>query len=246
MNEELNFHLNVGFKKDQLKVQMDNLGNLRISGERSLADQRWSRFRKDFRIPQNTITSEVRAKFQNENLYVIVPKPIAKSQPQDRPKAQEPESGKKTTMEPKSRENQNRMSQKDSPLSSSKPNDTTMTQSNGKSRKTGETDTTKTAPTVQEKEKDQIHKPEDKQQPANDTGNKNAELPSSRKRKTVVEDEKLHHGGSEMERKVGGLGMRFKKPRQIMLNVGVAAVIFVGLAFYVSYKVRKSIEADNN
>ncbi|KAJ4979511.1 hypothetical protein NE237_010291 [Protea cynaroides] len=65
-----------GFKKDQLRIQMDNQGNLKISGERLLEGNRWSRFQKDFHIPENFDTNAVQAKLVSGFLSVIVPKKI--------------------------------------------------------------------------------------------------------------------------------------------------------------------------
>ncbi|XP_043718041.1 inactive protein RESTRICTED TEV MOVEMENT 2-like [Telopea speciosissima] len=67
----------VGFKKDQLRVQVDSKGNLKISGQRFLEGNRWSRFEKDFRMPENFQMSAVHSKLVGGLLYVIVPKKIS-------------------------------------------------------------------------------------------------------------------------------------------------------------------------
>ncbi|KAI3869639.1 hypothetical protein MKX03_011836 [Papaver bracteatum] len=70
-----------GYRKEQIKVQIDSFGTLKITGERSLGvGNKWSRFRKDFRTPANCKTGEIRAKFENEVLNIIMPK-TATSQP---------------------------------------------------------------------------------------------------------------------------------------------------------------------
>lgn len=63
-----------GFRKEQLKIQLDNFGNLRTTGERPLNGNRWQRFRKEFRIPDNCNANEIRAKFENGVLTVTLPK----------------------------------------------------------------------------------------------------------------------------------------------------------------------------
>ncbi|KAK1287093.1 17.8 kDa class I heat shock protein [Acorus calamus] len=69
-----------GFKKEQLKVQIDNYGNIKVSGERPLEDNgggpRRSRFRKELKIPDNCNVSDIRARFDNEVLYIVLPKLI--------------------------------------------------------------------------------------------------------------------------------------------------------------------------
>lgn len=216
-------YFNIGFKKEQVKVQLDSTGNLRVSGARPLilADHKWSRFRKDFRIPENTRTSDIRAKFENENLSVILPK-LIRSRTKDQPtKVQETDSDKKATTVTKPREDQDRMSRKDSPLSSNKSDEPT--------------NAVKKEQKIEEDKKDQIHKSDDKKDASHEISDRDAELANSRKRKAVAEDETTANGR-----------MGFRNPRQLMVNVGVAAVILVGLAFYVSCKLRMSIVADNN
>ncbi|RZC78954.1 hypothetical protein C5167_003873 [Papaver somniferum] len=64
-----------GYRKEQIKVQIDSFGTLKITGERPLGvSNKWSQFRKDFRTPANCKTGEIRAKFENEVLNIIMPK----------------------------------------------------------------------------------------------------------------------------------------------------------------------------
>lgn len=70
----------IGFKKEQIKVQVDTFGTLRVSAERPIEGNRWRRYRKDFRIPETTNVSEIKAKFENEALHVSVPKPITQTE----------------------------------------------------------------------------------------------------------------------------------------------------------------------
>ncbi|ONK81898.1 uncharacterized protein A4U43_C01F33990 [Asparagus officinalis] len=156
-----------GFKKEQIKIQMDNFRNLKVSGERPLIGERWRRFFTNFRIPSNTSNADIRAKFENGTLSMIFPKLFARHPTQNQTtNAQEPASDKKTAIEPKPRE---------------------------------------------------------------DNVQKNQE-----------EKEKIHKA------KAGDRGLRFKRHKQLMVNVGVAAVILVAVGFYVSCKLRKLTEADSN
>ncbi|WOK91743.1 hypothetical protein Cni_G00434 [Canna indica] len=59
-----------GFKKEQLRVQIERYGRLRASGERPVDNKRWSRFRMVLTVPENCSVADVRAKFENEILYV--------------------------------------------------------------------------------------------------------------------------------------------------------------------------------
>ncbi|KAJ4820526.1 hypothetical protein LUZ62_033092 [Rhynchospora pubera] len=63
-----------GFKKEQIKVMIDNFGKLRITGERPLGDNKWARFRKDFQIPEDCNTTAIRAKFENGRVNITLPK----------------------------------------------------------------------------------------------------------------------------------------------------------------------------
>ena len=94
-----------GFKKEQLRVQLDNYGKLSISGERPLNGNRWRRFRKEVPVPDNCNASEIRAKFENGILTITLPKLITEAEPvhvapppatqpaepQEMPKPSEPE-----------------------------------------------------------------------------------------------------------------------------------------------------------
>ncbi|GMY24656.1 inactive protein RESTRICTED TEV MOVEMENT 2-like [Fagus crenata] len=65
------------FKKEQLKVQINNLGVLRISGERATSDEiKWSRFNKEIKVAKNCETSAIQAKFGNGTLTITMPKKI--------------------------------------------------------------------------------------------------------------------------------------------------------------------------
>ncbi|KAL6901818.1 hypothetical protein ACP4OV_004694 [Aristida adscensionis] len=62
-----------GFKKEQLRVQIDNRGKLRISGERPpvAGGKQWRRFRKDFAVPEGCDASAVRARLEKGGFLCI-------------------------------------------------------------------------------------------------------------------------------------------------------------------------------
>ncbi|KAF3438378.1 hypothetical protein FNV43_RR21140 [Rhamnella rubrinervis] len=72
-SDVLEVHLQ-GFKKDQLRVQINNARILTISGQRQSGDNQWSRFRKQIKLADNSSESDVRSKFTGGILKVIMPK----------------------------------------------------------------------------------------------------------------------------------------------------------------------------
>ncbi|KAJ8630880.1 hypothetical protein MRB53_024203 [Persea americana] len=66
-----------GFKKEHLRVNLDNNRNLRISGERPLGNNRSSRFYKEVQIPENCDVKDLRARIENGTLYITMPKTIS-------------------------------------------------------------------------------------------------------------------------------------------------------------------------
>ncbi|KAF8681699.1 hypothetical protein HU200_045130 [Digitaria exilis] len=62
------------FKREEIRVLVDNHGHLRTSGQRLIAGARWSRFQKDFQLPSNCNVEGIRAKFENETLTITLPK----------------------------------------------------------------------------------------------------------------------------------------------------------------------------
>ncbi|KAL3755001.1 hypothetical protein ACJRO7_002129 [Eucalyptus globulus] len=69
---ELDVH---GFEKRQLRVQVSSTGDVTVSGERPLDDQRWIKFRKVFKFPKEYKLDGTRAKLAGNVLHVIVPVP---------------------------------------------------------------------------------------------------------------------------------------------------------------------------
>ncbi|XP_044378133.1 inactive protein RESTRICTED TEV MOVEMENT 2 [Triticum aestivum] len=64
-----------GFKKEHLRVQIDNYGRLRVSGERPLEGTQWSRFRKEFQVPEGCDAGGIRARFEKDGvLNVTMPR----------------------------------------------------------------------------------------------------------------------------------------------------------------------------
>ncbi|CAL9128570.1 unnamed protein product [Musa textilis] len=66
----------LGFKKEELKVLVDTSRKLTISGERALRDGQWRRFRRSFQLPKRCNIQDLQANFDQEILYVVLPKPV--------------------------------------------------------------------------------------------------------------------------------------------------------------------------
>ncbi|THU48056.1 hypothetical protein C4D60_Mb09t22210 [Musa balbisiana] len=67
-------HLDTGFKKNHVNVQVEANGFLTVAGERPLEGKRWLRFWQEFEMPDNCDVDSVRVKFQGEKLYIRLPK----------------------------------------------------------------------------------------------------------------------------------------------------------------------------
>ncbi|CAA3005502.1 inactive protein RESTRICTED TEV MOVEMENT 2-like [Olea europaea var. sylvestris] len=73
------------FKKEQLKVRINRLKLLKISGELPLDAQRKSRFYKEVPIPKNIDATAINAKFCYGWLYIAMPKKLPISEDQKTP-----------------------------------------------------------------------------------------------------------------------------------------------------------------
>jgi len=69
--------VSVGFKKDQVRVQLTTSRLLKISGERPIGGNKWRRFHKEFRVPADCDTREITAKLEGGVLYIRLPKKIS-------------------------------------------------------------------------------------------------------------------------------------------------------------------------
>ncbi|KAJ8763122.1 hypothetical protein K2173_025507 [Erythroxylum novogranatense] len=72
-HDTLEVHLQ-GFKKENLKVQINDSMIITITGESRQGGSPWRRFRKDVKLTKHYKQNEVWAKFKREILYVILPK----------------------------------------------------------------------------------------------------------------------------------------------------------------------------
>ncbi|XP_047329632.1 uncharacterized protein LOC124932957 [Impatiens glandulifera] len=68
-----------GFKKEEVKLQIDNVGKILASGERK-HENKIIRFKQTYLAPDNSEKEKTTGKFEGEILYVIVPKKIMKKE----------------------------------------------------------------------------------------------------------------------------------------------------------------------
>ncbi|XP_047317737.1 protein RESTRICTED TEV MOVEMENT 2 [Impatiens glandulifera] len=92
------------FKKDQLRVQISSSGTLRISGERPIGGNKWTRFTKELSASSNCDTNKLTAKFQAGILSVRQPKRITPTEnkptagsSEPKPKQDQPQPPQQTT-----------------------------------------------------------------------------------------------------------------------------------------------------
>lgn len=84
----------VGFRSDQLRVQVNSLGTVLVTGERRLEDNTWSRFRQEFKPTGEYCLNSIRARIRNGVLHIIVPR---KEVNHPRPAPQQPVTVKSKT-----------------------------------------------------------------------------------------------------------------------------------------------------
>ncbi|KAF9676502.1 hypothetical protein SADUNF_Sadunf08G0008600 [Salix dunnii] len=76
------------FFKEQLKITyVHSSGIVRVTGERPLAYNKWSRFNQTFPVPQNCEVNKIQGKFQDGILFITMPKAtIKQSHPKEESK----------------------------------------------------------------------------------------------------------------------------------------------------------------
>lgn len=96
----------VGFRKEHINIRINNFGNLKISGERPLLGNLWSRFVKEFQVPDHCDASEIRAKLENGILRIELPKFGTQgdtAKPEASPETRDDDRGSDLRQRPKSR-----------------------------------------------------------------------------------------------------------------------------------------------
>ncbi|KAL4195579.1 hypothetical protein AMTRI_Chr05g74020 [Amborella trichopoda] len=63
-----------GFRKEEVRVQLDNFGNITTSGERHISGNTFARFKQVFTVPGDSNFEQISAKFDHGILYIIMPR----------------------------------------------------------------------------------------------------------------------------------------------------------------------------
>ncbi|KAI3761320.1 hypothetical protein L1987_51732 [Smallanthus sonchifolius] len=65
-----------GFKKQELKLQVDNQTHILVSGERQVRENKYKRFEQSFELPKDADIEKITGKLEGEILYISVPKKV--------------------------------------------------------------------------------------------------------------------------------------------------------------------------
>lgn len=65
-----------GFKRQELKLQVDNQTHIVVSGERQVRENKYKRFEQKFELPKNADIEKITGKLDGEILYISVPKKV--------------------------------------------------------------------------------------------------------------------------------------------------------------------------
>ncbi|KAL5568708.1 hypothetical protein UlMin_025283 [Ulmus minor] len=103
------FHL-PGFVKEQIRITSEHAsGNIRVHGQRSLGNYKWSRFNKLEPVPHNCNVNKIHAKFHNGILTITMPKevttmPLRPKEVAAKPTPEAPSTSKAAATEPTSQQ----------------------------------------------------------------------------------------------------------------------------------------------
>lgn len=245
----------VDFTKEQIRITCVRSSRIvRVTGERQLGDNKWSRCNQAFPIPSNCKIDKIHAKWNNAILTVTMPKETI-TQPQ--PRKEEP---KTTQKSPKAAEHKEPKSSKDfqqaaaSPKAADKEPKTskdfqqiTEMQNEVKSNIHGEKKEDGKSPDALTAQKsDETTFPKDAVS-MNQTDKTN-EVAKAKKidqmtqkgftmPENVTEKEEKKSITAAVMKDVKGIATDQNEDKQLLINIGVAALVIVALGAYVSYSI---------
>ncbi|XP_043700077.1 inactive protein RESTRICTED TEV MOVEMENT 2-like [Telopea speciosissima] len=203
-----------GFKKEEVRLQLDRFGNLKITGERNVEENTWIRFIKNVQVPEaNYDSDKLLANFESEILKVTMPKIIIPTQLQPKPTPQKSPSVSKPKLQ----------------LPSPTQNPAVITQPQMKE---------------QEQEQEQKQKQKQKQVDGNArgkkvTGEENERYESAEE---CADNGSARVKDGSIAR-VAASGMELRGTKQMIVNVIVDALVVLALLMYLKYSLASSKRA---
>ncbi|KAH0692030.1 hypothetical protein KY290_020168 [Solanum tuberosum] len=75
-NHYLLIDLPEGFKREEVKLQVDTFDNIKVSGERKVGEYKFIRFQKSTKAPEKSKSEDTSARLEDGILFVIIPKEL--------------------------------------------------------------------------------------------------------------------------------------------------------------------------
>ncbi|XP_019224347.1 PREDICTED: inactive protein RESTRICTED TEV MOVEMENT 2-like isoform X2 [Nicotiana attenuata] len=72
-----------GFKREEVKLQVDIFGNITVSGERKVSEYKYIRFKISTKAPEKSKCEDTSARLEDGILYVIIPKELPENKEGD-------------------------------------------------------------------------------------------------------------------------------------------------------------------
>ncbi|XP_059649324.1 inactive protein RESTRICTED TEV MOVEMENT 2-like [Cornus florida] len=239
-----------GFMSEQIKISVEGQNTLRVTGERLDGANKWSRFQEDYPIPENCNTRDIRANFEGGTLAITMPR---KSTPQVSPKVeapsppeatskQMPQKGPQEDIQAKPDNAKQRDTNIVQPSSPPKPEPMPQNGSPIKPKKGRKTEDDKQRDT-------NIVRPSNPQKSATEP------MPRPVQEDNTIRDNKRTDGINILDgcgnklysyiQTVRGLARGLSEDRQLMVNMGIAAMVFLALGVSISYSFVYSGKAED-
>lgn len=210
-----------GFTKEQIKVALDGLGNVKINGERQLKDNRWSRFQKEVPLPVDCDTQGIGAEFDDEILYLRFPKIITPVKPQAQSKPTWEES---PIPKPPSEQKPPKDTKPDKPQEDTHIKATPISSADEQTKRSGDPTEANKAQNIAEK---------DKKDESADAWKDTAKKVEKQEKVKVPFDDAARRAKDGVSG--GDLVMDQQRRQQLIMNIIGAVVVIVTLVMHVIY-----------